>query len=49
MPVLFALYRKRADCTAAHPFRTRRRMAATLVGQAVQVLPRVIGRVCEGV
>lgn len=46
LPVLFALYRKRADCDAAHRFRTRQQIAAALVCQAVQALPRVIWRVC---
>jgi hypothetical protein len=46
LPVLFALYHKRPDCDAAHPFQTRQQIAAAMVCQAAQVLPEVIWRVC---
>jgi len=46
LPVLFALYRKRPDCDAAHPFRTRQQMAAALVREAAEALPEVFWRVC---
>jgi len=45
-PVLFALYRKRPDCTAAHPFRTRQQLAAAMVQEAAAALPQVRLRVC---
>jgi len=46
LPVMTALYRKRPDCTAEHPFRTRQQMAATMVRQAAKALPAVRWRVC---
>jgi hypothetical protein len=46
LPVLFALYRKRPDCTATHPFQTRQQMAAAMVCQATEALPEVLWRVC---
>jgi len=46
LPVLFALYRKRPDCDAIRPFRTRQQMAASMVYQAAQALPEVLWRVC---
>jgi hypothetical protein len=46
LPVLFVLYRKRPDCTAAHPFRTRQQLAAAMVERAVAALPQVRWRVC---
>ena len=45
-PTLFALYRKRPDCGAAHPFQTRQQLAARMVQQAVEALPDVQWRVC---
>ena len=45
-PVLFALYRKRPDCTTLHPFQTRQQMAAAMVRQATEALPEVLWRVC---
>ena len=44
-PVVFALYRKPADCDKTHPFRTRRQLAAELVQQAAKALPEVQWRV----
>jgi len=46
LPVLFCLYRKRSDCHATHPFRTRQQMAAAMVCQAAEALPEVVWRVC---
>jgi hypothetical protein len=46
LPALFALYRKRPDCQATHPFQTRQQMAAALVCQAAAALPEVRWRVC---
>jgi hypothetical protein len=46
LPVLFALYRKRPDCNADHPFKTRQQMAAAMVCQATEVLPEVLWRLC---
>jgi hypothetical protein len=46
LPALFALYRKRPDCNAAHPFQTRQQMAAAMVCQAKTALPQVLWRVC---
>jgi hypothetical protein len=46
LPVLFALYRKRSDCDAAAPFRTRQQLAAVMVQQATAALPEVLWRVC---
>lgn len=37
LPVLFALYRKRDDCNASHPFRNRQTLAAELVQLVVAV------------
>jgi hypothetical protein len=45
LPVWFALYRKRPDCDAAHPFRTRQQMAAAMVREASAALPEVLWRV----
>jgi hypothetical protein len=45
LPVAFALYRKRPDCGAKHPFATRQVLAARLVGQVSQALPGVQIRV----
>lgn len=45
-PALFVLYRKRPDCNAAHPFRTRQQLAAEMVQQATEALPDVQWRVC---
>jgi hypothetical protein len=45
-PVLFALYRKRPDCNAEHPFRTRQQQAVVMVQQAVAALPGVHWRIC---
>jgi hypothetical protein len=46
LPVLFALYRKRPDCNATHPFQTRQQIAAAMVCQAAEALPEVLWRVC---
>lgn len=46
LPVLFALYRKRPDCSAGHPFQTRQQIAAAMVRQATEALPEVVWRVC---
>ena len=45
LPAAFALYRKVADCTAAHPFLTRQVMAARMVCQVAAALPGMIIRV----
>jgi hypothetical protein len=42
---VFALYRKRADCDASHPFATRQVLAAKMVCQAAAALPDVHIRV----
>ena len=44
--MLFALYCKRPDATAAHPFRTRHQRAAGMVTRAAAALPQVRWRVC---
>ena len=44
-PVLFALYRKPADCKAGHPFRNRQTLAAEMVRRACQALPQVQWRI----
>jgi len=46
LPVMFALYRKRPDCDANHPFRNRQQLAAAMVCQAAEALPEVLFRVC---
>lgn len=40
LPVLFALYRKRGDCDKAHPFLSRRQIAAQMIHAAHDALPR---------
>jgi len=45
LPVVFALYRKPADCDRNHPFATRQVLAARMVGQVSQALPGVEIRV----
>lgn len=45
LPVLFALYRKRTDCHADHPFRTRQQLAGQMIQQAAEALPKVRWRV----
>ena len=41
LPVAFTLYRKPADCNAAHPFRTRQVLAAEMIQHVAQALPNV--------
>jgi hypothetical protein len=45
LPVVFALYRKPADCDASHPFATRQVLAARMVCQVAEALPGVQIRV----
>jgi hypothetical protein len=45
LPVLFALYRKRTDCHADHPFRTHQQLAGQMIRQACEALPKVRWRV----
>ncbi len=45
LPGLLALYRKRDDCDAQHPFATRQQLAARMVQQAAAALPGVLLRV----
>jgi len=45
LPAVFALYRKRSDCTKTHPFRTRQVLAAEMVQRAAEALPQVQLRV----
>ena len=45
LPVVFALYRKSADCNKEHPFATRQVLAARMVQQAAEALPDVRIRV----
>jgi len=45
LPVLFTLYRKRTDCHADHPFRTRQQLAGQMIRQASEALPKVRWRV----
>jgi len=45
LPCVFALYRKRPDCDAKHPFATRQVLAARMVHEAVAALPGVSLRV----
>jgi len=46
LPILFELYRKKPDCDAQHPFRTRQQIAAAMVAQAANILPDVLWRIC---
>jgi hypothetical protein len=46
LPMIFELYRKKPDCDAQHPFRTRQQIASAMVAQAASVLPDVLWRVC---
>jgi hypothetical protein len=39
LPVLFVLYRKRPDCNAQHPFRTRHEIAARMIREVREALP----------
>jgi hypothetical protein len=39
LPVLFALYRKKADCDRTHPYATLPQLAARMVRQAADALP----------
>lgn len=39
LPVLFILYRKRPDCDAKHPFRTRQEIAAGMIQELREALP----------
>jgi hypothetical protein len=41
LPAVFALYRKRSDCGAEHPFRTRQALAARMVHALAEALPEV--------
>jgi len=41
LPVIFALYRKRPDCGAGHPFRTRQTLGAQRVHAVAKALPDV--------
>ena len=41
LPVIFALYRKRPDCGAGHPFRTRQTLGAQMVHAVAEALPDV--------
>lgn len=45
LPCVFALYRKRADCDATHPFATRQVLAARMVHGAAAALPGIRLRV----
>jgi hypothetical protein len=45
LPCVFALYRKRPDCDATHPFATRQVLAARMVHEAAAALPGVLLRV----
>ena len=45
LPVVFALYRKKADCNRTHPFATRQVLAARMVRQVATALPGVQIRV----
>jgi len=40
LPVWFALYRKAPDCDRAHPFQTRQQLAAQIIRQTRDLLPR---------
>jgi hypothetical protein len=40
LPVWFALYRKRGDCDQAHPFLTRQQIAARMIRDTRNALPR---------
>jgi len=49
LPVLFALYRKKADCNRKHPFRTTQQLAAQMIRQVHEALPeRPIRAVGDG-
>jgi hypothetical protein len=49
LPVWFTLYRKPADCTRTHPFRTRQQIAADMIRQTRGALPdRVIRVAADG-
>lgn len=39
LPVLFELYRKKADCDKAHPFRSRHQIAAGMLRQVREAVP----------
>lgn len=41
LPVIFVLYRKRSDCGAGHPFRTRHTLGAQMVHAVAEALPDV--------
>jgi len=44
LPAVFALYRKRDDCDAKHPFRTHAQLACQMVQQVRNALPTVMIR-----
>jgi len=45
LPVVFALYRKRSDCTNKEAFRTRQELAGEMIQNVAQALPEVQLRV----
>lgn len=45
LPVVFALYRKPADCDGNHPFRTRQALAVGMIQRVTKALPDVRWRV----
>ena len=46
LPVMFALYRKRADCDKAHPFASTQQLAARMVQETQRTLPEREIRAC---